>query len=164
MIFFYVQAENRPSKRRQDGSLDKSLYSPVKISGTWGLQNATVAPRHITPHPQLSVKIIILFAFHTYRLIKSKFQNHVKSIYLSDIYEWIIHQFSHVGFVLKHKWLCYHGGLETVDPQAYWQWELSQQKGHPRQMFVNCWPTSQTLAYHENWLLIGSMSRFSSIL
>ena len=38
-------------------------------------------------------------------------------MYLSDIYEEIIHQFSHVGFVLRHKWLCYHGGLETVDSQ-----------------------------------------------
>ena len=27
-----------------------------------------------------------------------------------------IHQLSHVGFVLKHKWLYYCGDLETVDP------------------------------------------------
>ena len=31
--------------------------------------------------------IIILYAFHTKRHIKSKFPNHIKSIYLSDIYE-----------------------------------------------------------------------------
>ena len=27
----------------------------------------------------------------------------------------IIHQFSYVGFVLRHKRLCYRGDLETVD-------------------------------------------------
>ena len=45
----------------------------------------------------------------------SKFPNHINSIYLSDIYEEIIHQFSYVGSVLRHKQLCCHGGLETVD-------------------------------------------------
>ena len=45
----------------------------------------------------------------------SKFPNHINSIYLSDIYEEIIHQFSYVGLVLRHKQLCFHGGLETVD-------------------------------------------------
>ena len=45
----------------------------------------------------------------------SKFSNHINSIYLSDIYEEIIHQFSHVGLVLRLKQLCCHGGLETVD-------------------------------------------------
>ena len=30
----------------------------------------------------------------------SKFPNHINSIYLSDIYEEIIHQFSYVGLVL----------------------------------------------------------------
>ena len=45
----------------------------------------------------------------------SKFPNHINSIYLSDIYEEIIHQFSYVGLVLRHKQLCCHGGLETVD-------------------------------------------------
>ena len=72
---------------------------------------------HITPHPQLSAKIIILYAFHTYRRIKSKFPSHINSIYLSDIYEEIIHQFSHVGFVLRHKRLCYGGALGTVELQ-----------------------------------------------
>ena len=41
----------------------------------------------------------------------------MNSIYLSDIYEEIIHHFSHVGFVLWHKRLCYRGVLETVDLQ-----------------------------------------------
>ena len=72
---------------------------------------------HITPHPQLSATIIILYVFHTHRHIKSKFPNHINYIYLSDIYEEIIHHFSHVGFVLRHKRLCYRGGLETVDLQ-----------------------------------------------
>ena len=45
----------------------------------------------------------------------SKLPNHINSIYLSDIYEEIIHQFSYVGLVLRHKQLCCHGGLETVD-------------------------------------------------
>ena len=49
--------------------------------------------------------------------IKSKFTSHINSTYLSDIYEEIIHHFSHVGFVLWHKRLCYRGGLETVDLQ-----------------------------------------------
>ena len=47
----------------------------------------------------------------------SKFPNHINSIYLSDIYEEMIHQFSHVGLVLRHKQLCCHGGLETIDSQ-----------------------------------------------
>ena len=72
---------------------------------------------HITSHPQLSAKIIILYVFHTDRRIKSKFPNHTNSIYLSDIYEEIIHHFSHVGYVLRHKRLCYRGVLETVDLQ-----------------------------------------------
>ena len=62
---------------------------------------------HITPHPQLSAKMIILHAFHTHRRIKSKIPNHINYIYLSDIYEEIIHQFSYMGFVLRHKRLCY---------------------------------------------------------
>ena len=33
---------------------------------------------HITPHPQLSAKIIILYAFHIYRCLNSKFPNHIK--------------------------------------------------------------------------------------
>ena len=84
---------------------------------------------HITPHPQLSAKIIILYAFHTHRRIKSKFPNHINSIYLSDIYEEIIHQVSHVGFVLRHKRLCYHGRST-----AYWQWELTQPTRYTYQM------------------------------
>ena len=35
----------------------------------------------------------------------NKFPNHINSIYLSDIYEEIIHQFSYVGLVLRHKQL-----------------------------------------------------------
>ena len=57
----------------------------------------------ITPHPQLSAKIIILYAFHTHRLIKSKFPSHLNSIYLSDIYEEMIHHFSHGGYVVTQK-------------------------------------------------------------
>ena len=34
--------------------------------------------------------IIILYEFYTQRCIKSKFQSHTKSMYLSDIYELII--------------------------------------------------------------------------
>ena len=45
----------------------------------------------------------------------NKFPNHINAIYLSDIYEEIIHQFSYVGLVLRNKQLCCHGGLETVD-------------------------------------------------
>ena len=60
---------------------------------------------------------MILYAFHTHRHIRSKFPNDINSIYLSEIYEEIIHQFSYVGFVLRHKRLCYHGGLEAVDSQ-----------------------------------------------
>ena len=72
---------------------------------------------HITPHPQVSAKIIILYAFHTHRRIKSKLPSHINSIYLSDINEEMIQHFSHVGSVLWHKRLCYRGYLETVDLQ-----------------------------------------------
>ena len=58
---------------------------------------------HITPHPQLSAKIIILYAFHTHGRIKRKFPSHINSIYLSDIYEEIIHHFS---FVYSLSWYC----------------------------------------------------------
>ena len=104
------------------------MYS--KIKGVANCQNTrdNVVPRmqqgpvdisqwHITPHPQLSAKIIILYAFHTHRRIKSKFPSHINSIYLSDMYEEIIHHFSHVGFVLWLKRLYYPGDLETVDLQ-----------------------------------------------
>ena len=73
---------------------------------------------HITPHPQLSANILILYAFHTHRRIKSKFPNHINSIYLSDIYEKIIHQFSYVGFVSRHKRLCYHGS-QHIDSESF---------------------------------------------
>ena len=79
---------------------------------------------HITLHPQLSAKIKILYAFYTRRRINSKFPNLINSIYLSDIYEQIIHYFSYVGFVLWHKRLCYHGanvadaGLTLIQPLA----------------------------------------------
>ena len=88
----------------------------MKICGTmWSPEWPLDIPQlHITPHPQLSAKIIILYAFHTHRRIKSKFPNHINSIYLSDIYEEMIHHFSHVGSVLWHKRLCYLGYLETV--------------------------------------------------
>ena len=85
----------------------------VHIKGVVNSQNTldNVVPRkqqwplditqwHITPHPQLSSNIIILHAFHTHRRIKRKFSSHINSIYLSDIYEEIIHHFYHVGFVL----------------------------------------------------------------
>ena len=106
------------------------IWTPVPFRAFKGVVNCqntrdNVVPRmqqwpldipqwHITPHPQLSAKIIILYVFHTHRRIKSKFPNHINSIYLSDIYEQIIHHFSYVCFVLWHKRLCYHGGLETV--------------------------------------------------
>ena len=90
---------------------------------------------HITPHPQLSAKIIILYAFHTHRRIKSKFPNHMNSIYLSGFYEEIIHQFSYVGFVLRHKRLCYRGGLETVDSQHIDSESFPSQQG----TLTKCW-------------------------
>ena len=106
-----------------------SLYQPIKlVKGVVNCQNTrdNVVPRmqqwpldipqwHITPHPQLSAKIITQYASHTHRRIKSKFTSHINSIYLSDIYEEIIYHFSNVGFVLRHKRLCYCGDLETVD-------------------------------------------------
>ena len=90
---------------------------------------------HITPHPQLSAKIIILYAFHTHRRIKSKFPSHINSIYLSDIYEEIIHHFSHVGFVLWHKRLCYPGGLETLNLQQVDSKSFPSQHG----TLTKCW-------------------------
>ena len=85
------------------------------------------------PHPQLSAKI--LYAFHTHRRSKSKFPSHKNSIYLSDIYEEIIHYFSHVGFVLWHKMLCYRGGLETVDLQQIDSKSFPSQHGS----LTKCW-------------------------
>ena len=87
------------------------MWSPECNSGPWTFHN------DISLHIQLSAKIIILYAFHTHRRIKSKFLSHINSIYLSDIYEEKNHHFSHVGFVFRHKRLCYRGGLETVDFQ-----------------------------------------------
>ena len=91
---------------------------------------------HITPHPQLSGKIIILYAFHTHRRInKSKFPNQINSIHLSYIYEQIIHHFSYVGFVLWHKRLCYPGGLETVHLQHIDSKSFPSQHG----TLTKCW-------------------------
>ena len=87
---------------------------------------------HITPHPQLSAKIIILYAFNTHRRIKSKFPSH---IYLSDIYEEKIHHFSHVGSVLWHKRLCCRGYLETVDLQHIDSKSFPSQHG----TLTKCW-------------------------
>ena len=66
---------------------------------------------HITPHPQLSAKIIIAYYMRLLHIaaLRANSQIIINSIYLSDIYEEIIHQFSHVGFVFRHKQLCYHG-------------------------------------------------------
>ena len=110
-----------------DCGLNLFIFKYLRIKGVVNCQNTrdNVVPRiqqwpldipqwHITPHPQLPAKIIILYACHTHRRIKSKFPNHINSKYLSDIYEQIIHHFSYVGFVLSHKRLCYHGGLKTV--------------------------------------------------
>ena len=62
----------------------------------------------------------------------------INSIYLSDIYEEIIHHFSHVGFVLT---VCVTvGGMETVDLQHIDSKSFPSQHGTPE-----CPPTSQTL-------------------
>ena len=118
---------------------------------------------HITPHPQLSAKIIILYAFHTHRRIKSKFPNYINSIYLCDIYEEIIHHFSHVGFVLRHKRLCYHGGLETVD-----LWQHIDSKSSPSQhgTLINCWFNLRRWPTLNQHLInsIGPISHWSSTL
>ena len=105
------------------------MWSPECNSGPWTFHN------HISPHIRLSAKIIILYAFNTHRRIKSKFPSHIDSIYLSDIYEEIIHHFSYVGFVLWHKRLCYHGGLETVDLQHIDSKSFPSQHG----TLTKCW-------------------------
>ena len=123
-------------------------YTWPRIKGVVNCQNTqdNVVPRmqqwpletpqwHITQHPQLSAKIIILYAFHTHRRIKSKFPSHINSIYLSEIYEEIIHHFSHVGFVLRHKRLCYRGYLETADLQHVDSKSFPSQHG----TLTNCW-------------------------
>ena len=91
----------------------------------------------MTYHPTSTVisQIIILYAFYTHRRIKSKFPNHINSIYLNNIYEEIIHQFSYVVFVLIHKRLCYHGGLETVDSQHIDSETFPKQHG----TLTKCW-------------------------
>ena len=60
----------------------------------------------------------------------SKFPNHINSIYLSYIYEEIIHQFSYVGLVLS----C-HGGLETVNSPHINSEIFPSQHG----TLTNCW-------------------------
>ena len=114
----------------QQHKMNTYLHRKTILKGIFNCQNTrdNVVPRmplwsldipqwHITPHPQLSAKIIILYVFHTHRRIKSKFPNHINSIYLSDVYKEIIHHYSHVGFVLRHKRFCYRGGPEKVDFQ-----------------------------------------------
>ena len=76
---------------------------------------------HITPHPQLSAKIIILYAFHTHRRIKSKFPSHMNSIYLSDIYEEIIHHFPLCGLCVVTQKPVLPWGSGNSWPPAYWQ-------------------------------------------
>ena len=66
---------------------------------------------------------------------RAKFPNHINSTYFSDIYEEIIHHFSHVGFVLRHKRLCYRGGLETVDLQHIDSKSFPSQHG----TLTKCW-------------------------
>ena len=117
---------------------------------------------HITPHPQLSAKIIILYAFHTHRRIKSKFPNHINSIYLSDIYEKIIHHFSYVSFVLWHKRLCYHGGLETVGLQHIDSKSFPGQHGTLTKCWFNVGQRRRRWSNIKN--SIGPISRWSSIL
>ena len=65
----------------------------------------------------------------------NKFANHINSIYLSDIYEEIIHQFSYVGLVLRHKQLCCHAGLETVYSPHINSESFPSQHG----TLVKCW-------------------------
>ena len=43
--------------------------------------------------------------------------------------------YSHVGFVLRHKRLCYHGGLETVDLQNIDSESFPSQHG----TLTKCW-------------------------
>ena len=105
------------------------MWSPERNSGPWTFHN------DIIPHPQLSAKIIILYEFHTHRRIKSKFPSHINSICLSDIYEEIIYHFYHVGFVFRHKRLCYCGGLETVDLQHI----DSKSFPSPQGTLTKCW-------------------------
>ena len=142
-------------------SIRVSFHYPFK--GVVNCQNTrdNVVPRmqqwpldiqqwHITPHSQLSAKIIILYALHTHRRIKSKLPNHINSIYLSDIYEEIIHHFSYVGFVLWHKRLCYYGGLETVDLQHIDSKSFPSQHGTLTKCWFNvgqrrrCWSNIKT--------------------
>ena len=76
-----------------------------------------------------------LYAFHTHPHIKSKFPNHINFIYLSGIYEEIIHQFSYVGFVLRNKRLCYYWGMKTVDSQHIDSESFHSQHG----TLTRCW-------------------------
>ena len=71
-------------------------------------------------HSARGYSIILLYAFHTQRRIKSKFPNHSKDMYLSDIYELII-----PPMLLAGRWVCnltvvllWGGELETADPHA----------------------------------------------
>ena len=121
-------------------------HGAMTVKGVVNCQNTrdNVVPRmqqwpldipqwHITPRPQLSAKIIIIYAFYTHRRIQSKSPSHINSIYLSDICEEIIHHFSYVGFVLWHNRLCYRGALETVDLEPI---DSESFTSHTHQMLV----------------------------
>ena len=146
-FILYIYVSNKKYRNLKD-SRNSSSWTVWKLEGEVNSQNTreNVVPRmqqwpldipqwHITPHPQLSAKIILLYAFRTHRPIKSKFPSHINSIYLSDIYEEIIHHFSHVGFVLWHKRLCYRDGLETVDLQHIDSKSFPSQHG----TLTKCW-------------------------
>ena len=94
-----------------------------------------MAPGHSTRtyHPTFTVisQDNTICVSYTLR-IKGKFPNHKLYTLATSIY---IHQFSYVGFVLRHKRLCYHGGLETVDSQHIDSERFSSQHG----TLTECW-------------------------
>ena len=73
---------------------------------------------HITQHPQLSAKIIIAYYMRLSHIatLRANSQIIINSIYLSDIYEEIIHQFPHM-YCVQTQTVVLPWGLETVDLQ-----------------------------------------------
>ena len=105
------------------------------LNATYRLRNKTVTPTFIMMLQDLNVGprlgptmqlngcimplwLLLLGETFIVKSLKSSFSpktvNHWSLILTTCE---IFHQFSYVGFELRHKRLCYHGGLETVDSQ-----------------------------------------------
>ena len=87
-----------------------------------------------------SIIILHVYAFHTQRCIKSKFPTHSKSIYMSNIHEFII-----PTMLLAGRCFDTAGRSKQLTPTHVLTGGLSQQTLYTHPMLIYCWPASQTL-------------------